>query len=135
MKNVQSIDNHGTLFTAFVTVLKAMLFTSAALLLLTAFIAYRGMPEGAVTPCVKAATFLCVFFAGLFTSRKIGHSGWLAGLISGSVYFAVMLILSFVLLGKAEIGADTVKMLIISVIAGVLGGITGVNLKRKKKYF
>ena len=135
MKNAQSVESSGTFITALIVVLKALLITAAALLLLTAFVALCGMPEGVIIPCARAATFLCVFSAGLFTSRKMRRGGYLSGIVSGLIYFVVMLILSFVLLGKFEIGANTLKMLVISVVAGVIGGITGVNLKRKKKYF
>ena len=135
MKKVENIGNRGVVMTALLSVIKAMVLTAAALLLLTVFIAYKGMPESAASVCIKAATFLCVFAAGLFTSRKMRHSGWLSGLISGVIYVLAMLIISFFILGRFQPGANTVRMLIISVLAGILGGITGVNLKRKKKYF
>ena len=135
MKKVETIHRNGVFLIALFSVIKAMAFTAAALLLLTYFMAYKGMSDTAAGACIKAATFLCVFAAGLFTSRKMGRSGWLAGLISGVIYVLAMLLLGFFISGGFRLGANTFKMLIISVSAGVLGGITGVNLKRKKKYF
>ncbi|MBO4898226.1 MAG: TIGR04086 family membrane protein [Clostridia bacterium] len=135
MKKVENIRRGGVITVALVSVIKAMAFTAAALLLLTVFIAYKGMPESAAMVCIKAATFLCVFTAGLFTSRKMGKSGWLSGLVSGVIYVLAMALISFFILGSFRPDANTFKMLIISVLAGVLGGITGVNIKRKKKYF
>lgn len=111
----------------------AMIFTLIALLILALFVTYGNMSDKAVLICVEAATFICVFLAGFAVSGAVGKNGWLSGLVAGVVYVIVILIVGWISLGDSSITNETSKMFIISIVSGIIGGITGVNFKNKRR--
>lgn len=134
MKNqVKVLSEENIFITALKTVLKAMFFTAASLVLLTLFMAYGNMPDNISAACVKAAAFISVFAAGFFTAGKRSRAGWLSGLVAGVIYVVLMVIIGFLIFGDFALSGDTVKMFLLSILGSVLGGIFGVNIKRKKR--
>ena len=130
---VKVLSEENIFVTAFRTTVKAMVFTAAALLLLTLFAAYGDIPDNTLSACVKAAAFISVFCAGLMVAGKRRKAGWLSGLVTGVIYVLVMIFAGFIIFGDFSLSADSVKMFFASIIGSVLGGIIGVNIKRKQK--
>lgn len=114
-------------------VLRAIFFTIIALLLLTCFVAYGNIPDAAVSLCVKAATVISMFSAGFMTARKRRKSGIVSGVIAGSIYVLIMILAAFAVCGGAEPGGETLSMYLLCVICSIIGGIFGVNTKKKIK--
>lgn len=129
----ENISSPNILFVALKTVIKAVVITVAALLILTLFVTYGDMSDAAVSGCITAATVISVFASGFFVSRSRPRSGWLSGLIAAAVYVLFILIIGFFVFDGISVGADTLKMLLVSAVSGVAGGIFGVNFKKKRK--
>lgn len=132
MKNQKIISEKNIFSTALGTVVKAMLFTALALLVLTVFMAYGKVSYEVARACASVATFVSVFFAGFMTAARRKSSGLLSGLIAGIIYVLLMLFLGFLIIGNFAVSGDTVKMFLLSVAGSMLGGIFGVNLKKRK---
>lgn len=134
MKNQAIISGEGNIFTtAFGMVIKAMLITAAALLLLTLFMAYGNISDSVAEACVDAAAFISVFSAGFMCGRRRNRAGWLSGLVAGGIYVLLMLIFGFIILGDFAVSGETLKMLLLSMVGSVAGGIFGVNFRKKRK--
>lgn len=133
MNRAQTSYRGGVIGAALKTVLLAMVFTAVAILVLALFVTYGNVSGAATDGCITAATILSVLLAGFFTARKKAGAGWLSGLVAGLCYVTVMLIAGFLAFGGAQFGADTVKMLIIAVLSGMVGGIAGINFKKRRK--
>ena len=134
MKNQAVLSGGGNIFTiAFAVVLRAMLITAAALILLTLFISYGNVSDEVVSSCITAATFISVFAAGFMCGRKRSRSGWLSGLVAGGIYVLFMLLSGLIIFGDFGISWDTLKMFVLSALGSVVGGIFGVNFRKKRK--
>ena len=128
------VETGGSVFTAaLATVLKAVLITALAMLVLAVFVTYGSVPEQAQNGCITAATVLSVFLAGFWTARKRKGAGWLSGLLAGVIYAVIMILAGYLMFGTFSAGAGTLKMLAVSVLSGVVGGIIGVNVRFKRK--
>ncbi len=74
------VESGGSVFNAaLVTVVKAVVLTAFALLVLALFVTYGNVPEQAQNGCITAATVLSVFLAGFWTAHKRKGAGWLSG--------------------------------------------------------
>ena len=76
---------------------------------------------------------LGLFVATYFTALKRGSKGLLIGLLSGSVTFLIVLIISFIL-NSGTLTYNTLFHLIIFILSAITGGILGVNKASTKKY-
>jgi len=133
MKNAEIPVRGSMMLQTLKTVAVSMIFTAIALLILALFVTYGNMSEKAVSICVAAATFICVFASGFAASSAAGKNGWLSGLVAGIIYVIVMLVVGWITLGNSSVSNETVKMFIISIVSGIIGGIMGINFKRKRK--
>ncbi len=105
--------------------LVTMLIFSAVLLFLNIDRAYA-------TPFATISVAIGCFIAARHTAKKIGDKGYLVGLIIGSVVFTVITALSLILGNGLSI--NTFFHFIIMMLSSLVGGITGVNKNKHKKY-
>lgn len=106
------------------------LICALALLLFSLIISMNNIPQSAVTPLATTAASVGAFFGGLMTARMIRVKGALFGAITGFVLFAVLFIVSVSAAGET-LGMATLIKLISMPVAGALGGILGVNLRKR----
>lgn len=133
MKNKTKIVSERSIFSAALSaVIKAMVITAVALLILTLFMFYGNVSDEISEACATVAAFMSVFYAGFMSAGKRRCAGFLSGLIAGALYVLLMIIIGFVITGTFSISAESVKMFSLSAFGGVLGGIFGVNMKKRK---
>ena len=105
---------------------------TAASVILLAFAMYFLEMENKYSPVLGSiAIALGSFVGSYYLSAKKGNNGYIYGLSDG---FATFLIVSLVglIINKGNITLNTLFHLVITVLAGVIGGICGVNRKDKK---
>lgn len=76
---------------------------------------------------------LGIFFSACSTAKKLGKKGFLIGLATALITFAFVTVISLIL-DDGSMTINTLFHLIIYTLAGLLGGILGVNKKQNKKY-
>lgn len=74
---------------------------------------------------------VCAFLNGFLMARKIKIKGWLVGLISNLLFLLCMILFHFILSNPTYEESLFLLKLGLIVLCGVLGGIVGVNKKRK----
>ena len=104
---------------------KCLLFCAiltGILLLLLAFLMYRlRFSEGIVT--VTAIYVITTFFAGFITGKREGSRKFLWGLLAGSIYFIILLILSMIMKSPGDLSTmHTLTVLALCAGGGMLGG-------------
>ncbi len=72
------------------------------------------------------------FVASKVASKKIGNKGYVTGGIIGTVVFLIITILSLIF--GNNLSLNTFFHFIIIMLSSLVGGISGVNAKSKKKY-
>lgn len=105
--------------------LASMMIFAAALLLLDIDRAYAA-------PFATLSLAIGSFFASRKTSKIIGDKGYITGLIVGLTVFVIITLLSLVMGNGFSI--NTLFHFIIVTLSSLVGGIMGVNGKKRKKY-
>ena len=105
---------------------------STLLLLLFSFIlSKKDLPLEIINPFTAILIALSSFSSGYIAAKLIKQRGMAVGAACGTIIFLFITLLSF--MNSADIGVLTVIKLAVSVISGAIGGILGVNTKRKRK--
>jgi putative membrane protein (TIGR04086 family) len=106
-------------------------FIFAVILILTAAaITYNFNQLASMTMGISLAIYLIAcFVAGAFASRIAGNKGLWHGLLAGFLVFLCSLMISIVIVPGHLVFAYIFKKLLVSLIAGVIGGILGVGIR------
>lgn len=87
-------------------------------------------------PTVSVQVFACISIGagaltgGFFSARILRNKGLLSGAATGLLFYAVLLIAGAAM-GQADIQALTLLKVLLAVVFGAIGGIMGVNSKRR----
>ena len=111
----------------FTFILKCLLFSyllTTGLLLLLALMLYRfGLSEQIVSICIIAIYVIVTFLAGLIAGKREGNRKFLWGLLIGTLYFLVLLIVSLMVnYGMSSITGNFFTVLMLCAGSGMLGG-------------
>lgn len=74
---------------------------------------------------------VCAFLNGYFMARKIKIKGWLVGLVSNLIFLLFMILFHFIIGISSYNESFFLLKLGLIILCGILGGIVGVNKKRK----
>ncbi|MCX7843067.1 MAG: TIGR04086 family membrane protein [Clostridia bacterium] len=107
--------------------------TIPSFILFALILANTDFPEKYMTLAVLVTTILSVFAAGVTVSRNARSKGWLNGSIAGIAYMLVLYLISSITKGDFSINRYVVTMLLVGILSGAIGGITGINLKNASK--
>lgn len=108
--------------------------TGVSLILCVSFISILGVKMDLDEKILYYFTYpiiaVCSFFNGFIMSRQIRVKGWLTGLAANLMFFIAMVVTHFVVGDETMESLFLLKLSLI-LLCGILGGITGVNKKRK----
>lgn len=104
----------------------------AAMLIFAAVLLFFNIDRAYAAPFATISVAIGCFSAARHTAKKIGDKGYIIGLIIGLVVFVVITALSLVI-GNG-LSLNTLFHFIIMMLASLVGGITGVNQNKHKKY-
>lgn len=121
------------LLTVLKSVVISLVVTAAALFALALIYAISDIPEGIEKTMVTAISLFAVFFASLFTSKKLRRQGLLNGMMVGFLYMLILYLTGFLAFGFPGISKGIVATLLMGMLAGAVGGIIGVNVRIKRK--
>lgn len=131
-ENIKSIESGG-FSSATVGFFKgvgiATLFTILVFLASALLLSYTPLPEGAIPYISFATQIIASFIAGLLPTKRARSRGMLTGSLSGFLYILIIWLIASLASDGFYVGKHILTMLFISLIAGGIGGITGVNLK------
>ncbi len=96
-----------------------------------AFVKMETVPSSAAVPCAMAALGIGAFMGGYVSARITKSTGMLVG--AGCGFFVFVVLLGLCCAVGSEIGIDTIFRLLLSVLSGALGGVLGVNKKKRRK--
>lgn len=92
----------------------------------------RDLPHSAVSPMSILAVAAGTILAGYCCARILRERGLLWGLCCGTVFFLLAFFCELMLLGQ-PVGILALYKFIIYAASGMIGGVLGVNYKRKVK--
>ena len=108
-------------------ILKCLLISyllTTGLLLLLALMLYRfGLSEKIVSICIIAIYIIVTFLAGFLAGKREGSRKFLWGLMMGSLYFVILIVLSLIVNhGLSGVSGNLLTVLMLCGGSGMLGG-------------
>ena len=94
-------------------------------------ITYTDFPASAVSVTTIIIILASILTASIYNGKKAQEKGWLTGLISGSMYMIILYIIGSIVFRDFTINSNAILLIICGIFAGVLGGIIGINNKKK----
>ena len=131
-ENVKSIESGG-FSAAALGFLKgvgiAALFTIVVFLISALILSYTSLPEEAIPVISFGVQVIGCLIAGFIPAKRARTRGIFTGSMSGLLYILIIWVFASLAADGFYLGKHILTMLVLSVIAGGLGGIFGVNLK------
>lgn len=110
-------------------IVSAIAFTLITLLIFAAILSYTNVPESTIFPVIIVVSALSILIGSSISTIKIKKHGLLNGSVIGGVYILVLYLISSVINTGFAVNSNTIIMMIASVLAGIVGGVVGVNIK------
>ncbi len=101
------------------------------LLIFAVLLTYTDISESTIVPVVTIIVGVSILLGSTISTIKIKKNGILNGGLVGLIYTIALYILSSIVLTNFSFNINSLIMIATSVIAGMIGGIIGVNLNHK----
>ena len=110
----------------------AFIINILGLIILSLVMTYSSISDTKIPTLVIAVNTLAILIGSSIATIKLEKKGIINGLIIGSLYIAIYLLISLIFAGSVSFSIKTILIITLGIIAGGIGGIIGVNLNRKK---
>lgn len=110
-------------------IVMSIIFTLVSLLIFALLLTYTELAETTISPVIIIVSALSILIGSSISTIKIKKHGLLNGAIIGVVYISLLYCISSIVNTGFEVNTYTIVMMISSVIAGIIGGVVGVNIK------
>ncbi|MGE5473993.1 MAG: TIGR04086 family membrane protein [Ignavibacteriales bacterium] len=107
------------------------IMTLAIFLIVALFLCFTEFPETMIGSAVVVTTIISIMFGGTCVARKARTHGWLNGAIAGLTYMVILYVLSSFTGKGFGISQYIIIMMLVGIAAGAVGGIVGINLKKR----
>lgn len=114
------------------SVVTAYFILIMSMLVLSAGIVYGPLKNETADKFINLIYYTTCIICGFMSSVNQKKRGWLNGLIASASYF-VVIVLSVVAVSRAQFGISFLLRLFLTFIFGIVGGIAGVNKRKKRK--
>ena len=129
-----SLDNNIKEKSKFINLLKgsitAIVITLISLVIFSTVLANTNINENTIIPVIIAVTAISILIGSIISVSKISKKGLLNGALVGLIYITIIYLLSSLVNGNFSFDLNSLIIIISAIIAGMFGGIIGVNLKR-----
>ena len=109
-------------------VIISVLTTLVLLFLFSAILTFTNVQESTIKPVIIVISIISLLIGSSISTLKISKKGIINGGIVGIVYILIIYILSSIVGGTFNLNIESVVMISLSILAGMIGGIIGVNL-------
>lgn len=134
MKTETQKQNEGIIKKNIFRYLKALfvslIITFACIILFAFIIKWASLPDKMISPVNMAIKAISVFF-GAMVLTKNSTKGMLQGLLFAGLYTLLAFIIFSILAQKLTLGLGLVADLAFAIVVGAIGGMVGVNVKKK----
>ena len=122
-------ENKGTVKNIFKGIGISMLFTVICLFIFSILLTYTNISENTITPVILVVTAISILIGSSIGNINIKKNGILNGAIVGGGYILILYLISSLLNVRFSLNIQSLIMIGIGIIFGIIGGIIGVNKK------
>ena len=105
----------------------SLISTVILLIIFSVILTYTNIQENVINPVIMIITAISILIGSSLVNIKIKKNGLINGGIIGAIYIIVIYLISSILNWKFALNVQSIIMIAISIIFGILGGIIGVN--------
>ena len=109
----------------------SIILSLVLLLIFAVLLTYTEISESTIAPVVTIIVGVSILLGSTISTIKIKKNGILNGGLVGLIYTTILYIVSSIVLTNFSFNINSLIMIATSVIAGMIGGIIGVNLNHK----
>lgn len=109
----------------------SIILTIICLLIFSLILAYTNIPEKTMIPVITAVTAISILAGSIISVSKIEKKGIINEALVGLIYILTIYIISSIAKGNFGITINSIILIASAIIAGMLGGIIGVNIKNR----
>jgi putative membrane protein (TIGR04086 family) len=99
------------------------------MLILSILLTSTSLDEDIINPAIIFISAFSILLGSFLSSKKIKLKGIIVGVIQGILYMAILYFVSSILSSNFKIGIESIAMISVGIVSGILGGIIGANLK------
>lgn len=107
----------------------AFLSTIILLIIFASVLTYTDLSEQMINPVIIIITAISILIGSSIGNSKIKKNGLLNGALIGGIYILLIYLISSILNRKFGLEMQSIIMIVIGMLFGILGGIVGVNKK------
>lgn len=128
MENIQAKENNS--ITNIIKGVGISLITTMILLIIFSIIlTYTDIKENTINPVIMIITAISILIGSTIGNNKIKKNGLLNGGLIGGIYILTIYLISSLLNWRFSLNIQSIIMMTIGMIFGILGGVIGVNKK------
>ena len=101
------------------------------LLIFAMLLCYTNLAESTMVPVVLVITGISILIGGMISTKTIRKNGLLNGGLVGLIYIIILYLVSSLCITGFSLTLNSFIMLLTGTIAGMIGGVIGVNLNKK----
>lgn len=128
MENIQIKENN-SIINLFKGVGTALITTVVLLIIFSVVLTYTNMQENIINPVIVIITAVSILIGSSIANIKIKKNGLVNGGIVGGIYILIIYLISSILNWKFTLNVQSIIMIAVAIVFGILGGIIGVNRK------
>lgn len=128
MENIQNSENK-TVINILKGVGISLISTLILLIIFSIVLTYTNIQERVINPVIMIITAISILIGSSLGNIKIKKNGLINGGIIGGIYITTIYLISSILNWRFSLNMESLIMIIVAIIFGILGGIIGVNKK------
>lgn len=105
----------------------AFISTIILLLIFSAILTFTNINEDVINPVIITVTGISILIGSSIGNNKIKKNGLLNGALVGAIYILIIYIISSLLNWRFGLNLQSLIMIVVGMIFGMLGGVIGVN--------
>ena len=134
MKNNKKVNNDEKQKDSIVSLTKGVIFsyliTAIVFIVYGILLTYTEKKKKNIQIVVMITTVVSVLIGGIISSKGVSKRGLMFGMLVGIIYSIIMIMISFCILPTIKITSKMIMIIILSISAGGIGGIIGINSKK-----
>lgn len=107
----------------------ALVLTILMLTIYAAVLSFTNVSENSMMVVIMAIVGICIFAGSFLANLKIKRKGIINGAFIGLIYIVSVYIVSSIVTGIFNLNINSIIMIIVSMLTGIIGGVIGVNIK------
>lgn len=115
----------------YMKILKGLLIsfviTLIGIFIFSLILTYSNISESTIPMVIIAISFVSILIGSTISTRKVRKNGMINGGLIGGIYILMLYLISSIVNTGFNVNIYTIFMIVLGILAGLVGGILGIN--------